>query len=82
MRRSAATAFVLLAISGFGSAAATEPVRLDERTLDRITAASGTSATEVQPQVWVPPPRDPREFLRWLRWRLICSRPGVVCIMG
>lgn len=79
-----AVPFVLLALA---RPAPAEPVPLGDEELDRVVAASAAAArgvgdVGVTPQVVLDPPRDPREFARWLRWRIACSLPGRVCIQG
>ncbi|MCS6780640.1 MAG: hypothetical protein NZ555_13175 [Geminicoccaceae bacterium] len=68
------------------SAAAAGPFALGPDELDRVTAGALASPPVVgnapAPQVVLDPPRNPRDLVRWLRWRIGCSLPGRVCIQG
>lgn len=64
-----------------------EPMPLPPELLDRVTAGATASAELAlgdapTPEVQPDPPRGPREFVRWLRWRVGCSLPGRICIQG
>ncbi len=83
MRRVLPMASVLLVAAARGIAA--EPMPLSPKLLDRVTAGTTVSVelalgNAPTPQVQPDPPRGPREFVRWLRWRVACSLPGRVCI--
>lgn len=85
MRLAVPIASLLLLAAARGIAA--EPMPLAPEFLDRVTAGATASAELARgaaptPQVQPDPPRGPREFVRWLRWRIACSLPGRVCIQG
>lgn len=70
-----------LLLTALAPAALAGPRPLSDEELDRVSAAANASAAaQVATQVVLPPPRNPREFLRWLRFRVICSLPGQVCV--
>ncbi|MDW8342440.1 MAG: hypothetical protein RMK73_13240 [Geminicoccaceae bacterium] len=79
------TAVLLLITAVAHSAAVAGPAALSPQELDRITAGATAWAEltvgNVPPQVVPEPPRNPREFWRWLRRQVVCSLPGRACAL-